>query len=117
MIIEDEYIPSIRKDFGIDERAKKGNAGFGQTHLQETIWNFGNTQLVNIEDVDIVDVIEKYQKQTGKSAIWRGAKSTPFLKFLKEYNQKNKISPKKEIIELGLDEDEDIKEDKRIRYI
>jgi len=76
-IIEDKYTISIQRDFGVIPRAKKDQI--------ETIFNIDGQPLQDIDDFAIIDIIKKYEQKTGKKAMWRNAKTRPFLKFLGEH--------------------------------
>jgi hypothetical protein len=75
-IIEDEYTPSLQKDYGVVPR-KKGD--------KQTIFNIEGQPLYDIDNFLIIDIIKKYEQQTGKKALWRNARTKPFLKFLSAY--------------------------------
>lgn len=86
--IEDKYSTTLHRHFGIEPMSKKSQ--------KETIYNVDNIyNLKEATDFLIVDHIIEYEKKTGKNAIWRGAKTTPFIRYLR----KNLSVKEKELLE------------------
>lgn len=83
-MIEEKYTISLQRDYGITERMPRSKGGMGYT-TPETIWNIEGVNLTDVNDLKIVDAIAEYQRQTGKNALWRGAKTQPFIRFLKKW--------------------------------
>ena len=97
--IENKYTVTIQRDYGVVERKKKPTGGYGYS-TPETVWNVEGVPLRNVDDYAIMDAIRKYEKKTGKNAIWRGARTQPFLRFLKRYQKEHGIKDTKKIIEI-----------------
>lgn len=76
-IIEEEYIPSLLKDYGVMPDITR--------RTPSLIFNVEGKPILNIEQFTLREAIKDYEaRYKNKNAFWRGAKTQPFIRFLQK---------------------------------